>query len=114
MDAEKEFAKLYKQFENDYDLSSLNSSNDRMNLESFIRNTVHIRRIDSEIDSLMSGANIAANSQDIKRLSDVKDSISEKNLALERALGIDRKSRKKDNQVSTAEYIMHLQVAAQE
>jgi hypothetical protein len=111
---QSDFDTIYAQFAQDYDLESLNSSNDRLNLDTFIRNILHMRRLDAELDTLMLGGNIAMNSMDIKRISEVKDNIQEKNLALERALGIDRKSRKRDNQVSAAEYYMHLQTVAQQ
>lgn len=103
-----------KQFEEDYDLSTLNNSNDRLNLDTLIRNIVLIERMDEEIDNLMARNDIANQVATIDKLARTKDGLQTQNLTLERQLGIDRKSRKKDSDTSPAEYIIQLKQHAKE
>ena len=105
---------LKRQYEQDYDLSTLNSSNDRLNLEALIRNTILIERIDEEINTQMSSKDIASAILTIDKLARTKDGLQTQNVALEKQLGIDRKSRKKDNETSAAEYIIALKQNARE
>lgn len=103
-----------REFEDTYDISTLNNANDKANLESLIRNRILIEKIDKEIGKLTDSDDVISAVANIKRLSDVKTDLVDKSLQLERQLGIDRKSRKKDNETSAAEYIIHIKQAAQE
>lgn len=102
------------QYEKDYDLSTLNNSNDQLNLDTLIRNTVLIEKIDAEIDKFMAGNDIAGAVVTIGKLASTKDGLQQQNVTIERQLGIDRKSRKKDNESSAAEYIIALKQNARD
>ena len=109
----KQYKELYAQFEKEYDLSMINNANDATSLDVFINNTILIQQWQTDIMNL-SQENSAEHITTISKLSDRINNTLEANQKIERQLGIDRKSRKKDASVSTADYIMHLQVAAQE
>ena len=111
MEKSKRFRELYAQFEKEYDLSTINSANDAANLELFITNTILIEQWQEKVLTL-TDEDALENIGAIKKLSDgIRDTI-ETSQKLERQLGIDRKSRKRDSSVSASEYIMHLQNAA--
>jgi len=114
MDFDKEYAKVYAEFETAYDLTTLNSANDRANLEQLVRNIVLARKLDAKSKKLIESDDIGEVVTEIKKLSDMAGSLIDKNMQLERQLGIDRKSRKKDSDTSPAEYISHLKRAARE
>jgi hypothetical protein len=108
------YKEIHLTYENEFDLSTLNGANDRLNLETLIRNTVLLERLDHEIKILMDGADIINAVVTIDKISRVKDNIAAQNVTIERQLGIDRKSRKKDNETSAAEYIIALKQNARE
>lgn len=105
---------ILKQFQEDYDLSTLNNSNDRLNLDTLIDNIAIIETIGEEIKRLMSSGDIAGAVAVIDKLARTKDGLQQQNVTIERQLGIDRKSRKKDNETSAAEYIIALKQHAKE
>jgi RNase P subunit RPR2 len=107
-------AKLRKQYEEDYDLSSLNSSNDASNLESLLRYQIIIEDLQEEINGLMEqGA--ADNITAIKKLSDAAKDMLDRCMTIERQLGIDRKTRKSELDTdSPAEYISKIKSVAKE
>lgn len=105
---------IIKQYQEDYDLSTLNLSNDKQNLDTLVRNTVLIEKLDATIDTLMESGDIAAAVVTIDKLARTKDGLQQQNVTIERQLGIDRKSRKKDNETSAAEYIIALKQNAKE
>ena len=106
--ASKQFDEMYKRFEEEFDLTTINNANDRSNLNQFITNLLLIDNWQEEIKQLTE-AGASDNIIIIKKLSDAARDLAATNVTLERQLGIDRKSRKKDNSVSTAEYITYLQ-----
>lgn len=101
-----------KRFAEDYDLSTLNNSNDKATLETILRNTVILEDLQQKQLELMEG-DISQSAAEIKKIGDLIKSTAETNLSLERSLGIDRKSRKtEDNAESPAEYIKSLKAEA--
>lgn len=115
------YKELYQEFERTYDLTTLNGANDRTNLETIIRNTVTLEALSRQIDMVSAKLEtesdpdqVAQIATTIKKLSDTQKDFIDRNLALERQLGIDRKSRKKDTETTTAEYILFLKQAARE
>ncbi len=103
-----------KRFAQDYDLSTLNSSNDKATLETVLRNIVILEDLQQKQLELMEG-DISTSAAEIKKIGDLIKSTAETNLSLERSLGIDRKSRKtEDNAESPAEYIRQLKINARE
>jgi hypothetical protein len=104
------------EYEQYYDLSSVDSPNDRANLEILIRNAVLIAQIQDQIDTLTGTTGGVLNSlQDIAKLNTALNNLIQTNVSLEKSLGIDRKSRRseqtKDN---PAEYIISLKKLARE
>ncbi len=101
-----------KRFAQDYDLSTLNNSNDKATLETVLRNIVILEDLQQKQLELMEG-DISTSAAEIKKIGDLIKSTAETNLSLERSLGIDRKSRKtEDNAESPAEYIKNLKAEA--
>lgn len=113
MDFQARFNQMWSSYEQAYDLSTLNDANDRSNLEMIIRNAVLIELLQLRITE-MAEDDAINNISEIKKLSDSVRDLREGNIQLERQLGIDRKSRKKDNETTTGEYILMLKAAANE
>lgn len=99
-----------------YDVDTLSSANDKANLSMLIRNQILVERIQEELNGIIedNDTELIESIVIIKKLQDSLKDLTESSLALERALGIDRKSRKKDSQESVADYISSLKVAARE
>ena len=108
------YDQILKEFAETYDLSTMNSANDRTNLQALARNIDRLEEISKAITTIMRGGDLGEKAIQIKTLSGLETDLIEKNLQLERQLGIDRKSRKKDNETSPVEYITHLKQAAKE
>ena len=109
----KAFIEAYERFADAYDLTTINNANDAANVELFITNSILIQQWQVQMNTL-TDEDPVEHITTIKKLSDaVRDTI-ETNRKIEQQLGIDRKSRKKDASVSTAEYIMHLKETARE
>lgn len=107
-----EFKKVWIEYEQKYDLSSMDTANDRQNLELLIRSAIIGRKLLDRAELLVNGIDDDTDILSIKKLLDaVRDTI-EKNLSIERQLGIDRKSRKKDNETTGAQYIAFLKQEA--
>ncbi len=110
---ETKLRKKREEFDRYYDTSSLDSPNDKNNLEVLLRNTVLIESIQEEMDKLAVNG-IGENIQDIAKLNTALGNLIEKNTVIEKMLGIDRKSRRsettKDN---PAEYMAGLLASGQ-
>ena len=107
------FKEVMKDYEQAYDLSTLNNANDKANLETLIRNAVLIEILQQQVNELAQ-KNATANIAEIKKLSDAAKDLIDRNMQLEKQLGIDRKSRKKDNESTTGEYLLLLKEAAKQ
>lgn len=103
---------LLDEYAQSYDLAS-GTPNDKGNLETMIRNQIYIRKLQTRLDELADD-DIAGNIQTIDKLQSGLQRLQDSNLAIERALGIDRKSRNKDNSSSVDGYINDLRIAARE
>ena len=110
MNFKQQYDALMKEYADAYDLSTLNSANDKTNLEMLVRNSVIAKQLQSDITELANNA--GENIAEIKKLSDAVKDLMDRNMQLERQLGIDRKSRKKDSESTTGEYILMLKDAA--
>lgn len=105
---------LRKRYAQDYDLSTLNNSNDKATLETILRNSIILEDLQQRQLELMEG-DISSSAAEIKKIGDLIKATAETNLSLERSLGIDRKSRKvEDNAESPAAYIASLKLMARE
>lgn len=111
MDFKQKYQELWSQYESAYDLTTLNDANDKSNLEMIIRNAALIELLQEKITE-MAEEDAAGNITEIKKISDSVRDLTDRNIQLERQLGIDRKSRKKDNETTTGEYILMLKSAA--
>lgn len=97
-----------------YDIDDLTSGNDKANLETLLRNELIIEDLQAALqEKVESGA--ADNITEIKKLNDAIRDTTQVNLALEKALGIDRKTRKSELDTdSPAEYIRKIKSVAKE
>jgi hypothetical protein len=96
-----------------YEVDDLVNPNDLANLYALIRNQEIIETVQAKIDELVTDdTQLLNNIGNIKKLQDSLLAMIDQNLAIERALGIDRKSRKKDTQEDVGTYITHIRKAA--
>lgn len=95
-----------KEYESKYDLADLKSGNDRANLELLLNLEL---KLEDKLEELQEDdVSVTALLKDI-------DTITETKLKLEKSLGIDRISRKKElNSENPAEYIVKLKQAAKD
>ena len=99
-----EFQDMYNEYTENYDLKNA-TANDRGNLSVLINNAILIKKMQDKIQELLQQEDVLNNTTSIKKLQDsLRDSIDQ-SLAVERALGIDRKSRRKENQQDVAGYL---------
>lgn len=112
MPTKDRYKQLQREYADNYDLSTLNSANDKANLETLIRNTILIEQMNDKIDILMNANDVDVTA--VSKLSTIKSDLVEQNGKIERQLNIDRKSRKKDNETSPAQYIMQLKQHAKD
>ena len=94
-----------------YDIGDNSTPNDIGNLETLVRNQIYIRRIQKRLDEL-SAENIEDSIQTMAKMQEGLMKLIDQNLAIERTLGIDRKSRKRDDSESVEGYIEDLKKSA--
>ena len=99
-----QFEDMYNEYMENYDLKNA-TANDKSNLTILINNYILIDIIQKKIKSLMDSDDLLAATINIKKLQDSSRDTIEHSLAIERALGIDRKSRRKENQQDVAGYL---------
>jgi RNase P subunit RPR2 len=109
----RRFTEILKDYSDKYDLATLSSPNDRANLEMLINNQVIVETIQAKLQELTADDPVD-NIDMIQRLGSSLKDIIERNLQLERALALDRKTRTSDKSESIAEYIVNLKAAAQD
>jgi hypothetical protein len=113
MTKNRRFSEILKDYSDKYDLATLSSPNDRANLEMLINNQVIVETIQAKLQELTADDPVE-NIDMIQRLGSSLKDIIERNLQLERALALDRKTRTSDKSESIAEYIVNLKAAAQD
>ena len=106
------FQEILADYSSKYDLETLNSPNDRANLEMLINNQVIIERFQAEL-LFMTENGAVENIEGIQKIGNAMRDLIERNLQIERALALDRKTRKSENSDSVASYITNLKVTAQ-
>ena len=109
----RRFDEILKDYSDKYDLATLASPNDRANLEMLINNQIIIESVQKKLQELANDDPVD-NIDMIQRLSSSLKDIIERNLQLERALALDRKTRNQSTSDSVAEYIVNLKVTAQD
>lgn len=110
---DQKFTKALEEYSKRYDVDALDSPNDIANLHNMIRNQIVIEEIQQKMHEQAEGGaveNIAV----IQKLNIAFRDLTESNLALERALAIDRKTRQNQSQTNVATYIAALKVNARE
>lgn len=112
VDSEKEFNRILKEYSERYDIEGLSSPNDVANLNNMIRNQILIQRLQSRLDDILMGDKV--DSVETKKILDSIVSLSETNIQLERQLGIDRKTRKQQQQESFPDYLAGIKKLARE
>lgn len=106
------FQEILAEYSNKYDLETLNSPNDRANLEMLINNQVVVERLQSEMLKMTEDSTLD-NLDTIKNIGNAMRDLIERNLQIERALALDRKTRKSENTDSIATYLVTLKITAQ-
>lgn len=106
------FQEILEDYSKKYDLETLNSPNDQANLQMLINNQVLVERMQGELLQLTETSAIE-NIETIQRMGNAMRDLIERNLQIERALALDRKTRKSENSDSVASYITDLKITAQ-
>lgn len=106
---------ILNEYRERYDLESLSNPNDKSNLDMLINNQLIIARMQEEMQLLIAGDEDIVNvAPSLAKLQGTIQSLIDLSLQIERTLGIDRKSRKKDNQEDIGQYIATITTAAEE
>jgi hypothetical protein len=112
MAKQSRFQEILADYSNKYDLETLNSPNDRANLDMLINNQVIVERLQSEL-LIMTEDGALGNIEAIQKMGNAMRDLIERNLQIERALALDRKTRKSEASDSIGAYITNLKVTAQ-
>lgn len=110
---EDRYTALLKQYQDKYDIEALDSPNDISNLQQLIRNFIMIELLQEKRNELAE-LDLIDNLSNINTLSKSINELTDSNMALERALALDRKSRKKDQQNTLADQLLSLKLAARD
>ena len=97
-----------------YDIDGIESPNDKANLDIIINNQELIDLLQKALDEELKNGNIMASMQNIRQIQESRRQLIDQNMQIEKLLGIDRKSRKKDTQESVADYIQFIKTSARE
>lgn len=106
-----EFNNLLSDYTLKYNVEQLDSPNDISNLHTMIRNQVLIKKLQDQLEILTEDIAAAA---DVKKYLDSIVALSEVNIAYERTLGIDRKTRKQTDSENVADYLTGLKQRGKE
>lgn len=106
------FQEILADYSNKYDLETLNSPNDRANLDMLINNQVIVERFQAELLSMTEDGAID-NIEAIQKIGNAMRDMIERNLQIERALALDRKTRKSEASDSIGAYLTNLKITAQ-
>ena len=107
------FDTILAEYQQKYNVDSLNSPNDVANLHSMIRNQLLIEKLQEQLNTL-TDTNDTIDPTQVKKILDSLVALSETNIALEKTLGIDRKTRKQEASESVVDYLAALRQRAKE
>lgn len=113
MQKDKRFLDRWEQYSRDYDIDSLNTSNDRALLETLIRAEIVLEELQNRMYSLVSEGDLVENAQEIKKLSDLTRDMVLQNMKIQETLNIDRRNRRTAED-TPMQYILKLKKAARE
>jgi hypothetical protein len=105
------FQEILQHYSEKYDIETLNSPNDKANLDMLINNQIIVENLQAQLLDLSTDS--VANISEIQKISNAMRDLIERSLQIERALALDRKTRKSENSDSIASYITDLKVTAQ-
>lgn len=100
---DKEYNRILNEYSQKYDVENIVNPNDQANLSSMIRNQLLIEKLQARLDELAEVKDF--DSMELKKVLDGIKALLETNLQLEKQLGIDRKTRKQQQQESFPEYL---------
>ena len=109
-----DFKKRLEAYQATYEIDDLVNPNDLSNLYTLINNQELIDTLQKAVDEQIAQNDITNTIGTIKKLQDARKDLIEQNLQIERLLGIDRKTRKKETQESVSDYITFVKTTAQE
>lgn len=105
---------ILSEYRERYDLESLSNPNDKSNLDMLINNQLIISKMQEEMQMLVDTGDIITAAPSLAKIQGTIQSLIDLSLQIERTLGIDRKSRKRDNQEDIGQYIASITSAAEE
>ena len=108
------FKQRLEQYRNTYEIDDIENPNDIANLHIIINNQELLDMLQKAINDELKGGNVMQSMDNLRKLQDTRRQIVEQNMALEKMLGIDRKTRKKDTQDNVGDYIAFVKNAARE
>jgi len=109
----KEFDAIYAEYKDKYDVDSLTNPNDKANLATMIRNQLLINQLQDRLDTI-SSPEAETDPNEIKKILDSIVALSQTNVAYEKTLGIDRKTRKQQQEGSIVDTVLRLKAMARE
>lgn len=113
MRKDERFLKRWEQYARDYDIDSLNTSNDRALLETLIRAEIVLEELQNRMYELVSEGDLVENAQEIKKLSDLTRDMVLQNMKIQETLNIDRRNRR-TSEDTPMQYITKMKKMARE
>jgi len=110
---DQRFQETLLEYRKRYNVETLDSPNDLANLNTMIRNQILVEKLQGVLDNISTAVEDIDLTQ-IKKILDSIVALSETNIALEKTLGIDRKTRKNEAAESIQEYLAGLRVRSLE
>ncbi len=112
----KEFDRIYAEYRDKYDVDSLTNPNDVANLETMIRNQLLIGQLQDQLDALVNSDKLedVIDPNGIKKILDSIVALSQTNVNYERTLGIDRKTRKQQQEGNIVDTVLRLKALARQ
>lgn len=104
----EKFQERLDAYTRDFQVDQLNNSNDQAQLHMLISAELMLRSLQEEIERIVGEENLVEKASDIKKLSDLIRDTTNSTMAIQKTLGIDRKTRKNEETDSVAGYIRSL------
>ncbi|HTH20922.1 MAG TPA: hypothetical protein VL854_01780 [Nitrososphaeraceae archaeon] len=112
MRKDKEFLRIYAQYQEKYEVEKIQNPNDVANLETMIRNQLLIEKLQDRLDGIADDPKI--DPMEVKKVLDSITALSATNMQYEKTLGIDRKTRKTEQAESFPDYLAELKKMGRE
>lgn len=107
-----DYDRILKEYAERYDVDNIVNPNDQANLASMIRNQLLVEKLQQRLDELADNKDF--DSMELKKVLDGIKALQETNLQLEKQLGIDRKTRKQQQQESFPDYLAGIKKLSRE